>query len=356
MAEQTSDYNRAAIRELLLAAFTAKDLSRFLQDRPRLRPVLEQIGPRDGLEDMVEALITYCQPQALMEQLLGEVKRYNPRQYARFEPGLRGPMSAIVPAPLYNTAAIRELLLAAFTAKDLSRFLQDRPDLRPILNRIGPTFGLEDMVDEIIGYCERQMLVAELLGAVAEDNPSQYARFEPRLRAEMDLNGEPAREQRSRPGSASEQSIETGRPETPAEAGLPSLQPDPPGADVVVARSDASLLADVGSIEPEEEPPATPDPLNLAREQLQLASDAGARGDLEAASQAYANASSHFSEAGDERGMAESFEALAAVELHMGHAQIARDAFEKSRRGYAKAKDRQAMARVAWAAAMPPWR
>jgi formylglycine-generating enzyme required for sulfatase activity len=38
------------------------------------------------------------------------------------------------------------------------------------------------MVDEVVGYCRIQLLFSELLAEVKEENPRQYARFEPDLR------------------------------------------------------------------------------------------------------------------------------------------------------------------------------
>ena len=81
----------------------------------------------------------------------------------------------------YNTAAIRRLLLAAFAAEELTRFCYDRPDLRPIVVRFGPNQGLDDRVDEVITYCDNHLLFPELLAAVREHTPRQYARFEDEL-------------------------------------------------------------------------------------------------------------------------------------------------------------------------------
>lgn len=81
----------------------------------------------------------------------------------------------------YDLGAIRELLLAAFRTEELRRFCQDRPLFRPIFDRFGLSFGLDDMVDEVIGYCEVKLLWQELLVGVKQDNPRQYARFEHRL-------------------------------------------------------------------------------------------------------------------------------------------------------------------------------
>lgn len=79
----------------------------------------------------------------------------------------------------YDIAKIRKLLTEAFTAEDLRRFCEDRQVLRPIVPRLGPGMGLDDMVDEVITYCRTHLRFPKLLAAVKEVNPLQYARFEP---------------------------------------------------------------------------------------------------------------------------------------------------------------------------------
>lgn len=79
---------------------------------------------------------------------------------------------------------IRQLLLAAFRPESLRRFCQERPGFQALLHRFGSTYGLDDMVDEVITYCGTDLLWDELLAEVAVENPRQYARFEPELRAQ----------------------------------------------------------------------------------------------------------------------------------------------------------------------------
>ena len=85
-------------------------------------------------------------------------------------------------ASQYNTAAIRGLLLAAFTPEELGRFCQDHPTLCPIIDRFGPSYGLDDMADEVITYCQKHALIDELVAEVKDHNPKQYARFAPNIR------------------------------------------------------------------------------------------------------------------------------------------------------------------------------
>jgi nucleoside phosphorylase len=78
-------------------------------------------------------------------------------------------------------AIIRELLQAAFTAKTLRRFCQNNNEFSSLGYEFSPADGLVDMVDRVIDYCWKRLLWNELLSKVAQFNPRQYARFEPRL-------------------------------------------------------------------------------------------------------------------------------------------------------------------------------
>lgn len=85
MDNETQEYNLAAIRQLLLAAFSAKELHRFCYDRPAFRDIVNLFGPGLGTADMVDQVVEYCDRKVLLDQLLLEVKQANPRRFARFE-------------------------------------------------------------------------------------------------------------------------------------------------------------------------------------------------------------------------------------------------------------------------------
>jgi formylglycine-generating enzyme required for sulfatase activity len=80
--KDAQQYNIAAIRQLLLAAFTPEELRRFCYDRPDFRLVVRRFSQRHSLEDMADELITYCDNYRFFPELLAELKQYNPRQYA----------------------------------------------------------------------------------------------------------------------------------------------------------------------------------------------------------------------------------------------------------------------------------
>ncbi|HSR29534.1 MAG TPA: CHAT domain-containing protein [Anaerolineae bacterium] len=95
MGTNEQDYNVVAIHELLMNAFTADDLRRFFlyTTNPKLRQMRVRFGRGDGLVDMVEKVIEYCETNTLFPDLLQEVERANPRRYA-----MHGPYVAKVPA------------------------------------------------------------------------------------------------------------------------------------------------------------------------------------------------------------------------------------------------------------------
>jgi hypothetical protein len=87
----TGGYDLQLVRDLLLVAFTAPDLRRLFvyTANAALRPLSREFSPNDGLNAMVERTIQFCLGQRLLGELLGEVERVNPRQYAHFAGRLR---------------------------------------------------------------------------------------------------------------------------------------------------------------------------------------------------------------------------------------------------------------------------
>ena len=83
--------------------------------------------------------------------------------------------------PRYNTGAIRELLLAAFTPDALRRLCQDRAEFRPVLEDVSANPSLNELADQILTHCETHVLFDQLLAEVRRLVPRQYERFEPRL-------------------------------------------------------------------------------------------------------------------------------------------------------------------------------
>jgi hypothetical protein len=94
------DVNISEVRKLLGAAFTARELRHFCQDCKLFRPVLQQVSGNPTTADIVDAIIDYTLTKIYWEELLAEIKKANPRQYARFEPRLyHMPQSTSRPEP-----------------------------------------------------------------------------------------------------------------------------------------------------------------------------------------------------------------------------------------------------------------
>ncbi|MBN1658216.1 MAG: VWA domain-containing protein [Anaerolineae bacterium] len=115
----SAEYNLAAVRRLLLTAFTAEELPRFCRDRPALEPVCERFGPRQGLDDMVDELLEYARTRHLLGEMLTAVQEHNPRQYAAFAADLETGAGAGA-IPIAGTGATRRAwVLLALLALDL---------------------------------------------------------------------------------------------------------------------------------------------------------------------------------------------------------------------------------------------
>ena len=82
----------------------------------------------------------------------------------------------------YNLRAIRELLLAAFSAEELRALIVYDEKLGPLQHEFSPSDAIIDMADKTIDYCQRFLLMEYFLELVEEERQRQYARFEGRLR------------------------------------------------------------------------------------------------------------------------------------------------------------------------------
>lgn len=85
----------------------------------------------------------------------------------------------------HDPATIHNLLQTTFTAKALCRFCWDRPVFRPILSAFSNNPELNDLVDEVVAYCEKEVLFDELLAEIRRSSPGQYDHLEPRLQVSV---------------------------------------------------------------------------------------------------------------------------------------------------------------------------
>jgi hypothetical protein len=84
-------YDLAAVRDLLLAAFTARELRQLFlyTGNAELRALSREFSPHDGLTAMVDRTVEFCLTRGLLPDLLEEVKGANAHQYGRFAHRLR---------------------------------------------------------------------------------------------------------------------------------------------------------------------------------------------------------------------------------------------------------------------------
>jgi hypothetical protein len=75
---------------------------------------------------------------------------------------------------LYNLANMRALLLNGFDDRELRRLCQDVPDFRPVYNELARNTGKGEIVDELLAYAEKQLLMDTLLALAKDQNPSRY--------------------------------------------------------------------------------------------------------------------------------------------------------------------------------------
>ena len=80
----------------------------------------------------------------------------------------------------WNTAAIREMLAAAFSDSDLTTLCFDH--FYTVYENFGAGMGKGQKIQRLLDHCVRQAQFTELIRRVRERNPAQYARFEDRLR------------------------------------------------------------------------------------------------------------------------------------------------------------------------------
>lgn len=114
------NYHLAVVRDLLLAAFDVQGLRNLFQytTNPDLKPLDQRFSPNDGLTDMVDRTIGYCQKRDLLTALLQEVQRVNPRMYSQFEHNLEAPEVEAEPTDMMGDS-----ITGPTVRKDLRRIL-----------------------------------------------------------------------------------------------------------------------------------------------------------------------------------------------------------------------------------------
>jgi hypothetical protein len=79
----------------------------------------------------------------------------------------------------WNTAALRDLLGAAFSNEELTTLCFDH--FRPVYEEFAGGMSKGQKIQRLLDYCLRREQVDDLLAAVREANPVQYRRYEEKL-------------------------------------------------------------------------------------------------------------------------------------------------------------------------------
>ncbi len=79
----------------------------------------------------------------------------------------------------YNTKNIRTLLTAGFTGEELRRFCYDAAEFRPVYDQLAESSGKTEVVQRLVEYAERQLLLEQLLAWAKESNPARFKRHKP---------------------------------------------------------------------------------------------------------------------------------------------------------------------------------
>lgn len=78
-----------------------------------------------------------------------------------------------------DIAQVHQLLLDAFTVEELDRLFRfsSNLELKKVAREFSPGDGLTIRADKAISYCQRHLLLPDLLAEVRRANPRQYDRF-----------------------------------------------------------------------------------------------------------------------------------------------------------------------------------
>jgi hypothetical protein len=92
------------------------------------------------------------------------------------------PASAEAPVQVnYDTAAIRELLTAAFSDEELEAFCYDH--FRPVADAFSAGMSRRQKIQSLIQYCVSHLKMPELLRRVQAVNPARYDEYKERLQS-----------------------------------------------------------------------------------------------------------------------------------------------------------------------------
>lgn len=141
------------------------DINKLIRTHERSLNILEQQQAAMGLQTPPHILIEIEDTRAEIEKLRTELRQ--------LEGGGRGkPVS-------YNSKNIRTLLLEGFSEAELRDFCHDEPMFRPVENELSSTSSKAEIVQRILSYAERKVLMEPLLNWAKEQGPAKYEEYQP---------------------------------------------------------------------------------------------------------------------------------------------------------------------------------
>ena len=173
------DYNLAHIRQLLVEGFTADELHRLLRYQPSLRPIDLRLGPADGMDDMVDVILSWTGPRLILHELLTAAERANPRRYALHRPYFRQDTGQPARPKTYDLARIQALFEQIFDSESLYSFCRERAGIWPIWKEISSDDHLARMIYRVLACAERQVLLEDLLAEIQAAYPAAYEQGKP---------------------------------------------------------------------------------------------------------------------------------------------------------------------------------
>jgi hypothetical protein len=107
------------------------------------------------------------------------------RRASQGEPGTQDLLASLrIDADDPPYAALRALLLEAFSPDDLRRFCQERSSFRPVLSNIGAGASPNEIIDALFELCRTRLRWDELLAELVKSRPEQVAKYADRLCAD----------------------------------------------------------------------------------------------------------------------------------------------------------------------------
>jgi hypothetical protein len=79
--------------------------------------------------------------------------------------------------PVYNLRNVRKMLTTVFSDAELRQLCYDEPEFRPVYEQFAEGMSKDQMIQRLLEFCERKVLMPHLLEIVAVEAPEQYKQY-----------------------------------------------------------------------------------------------------------------------------------------------------------------------------------